>query len=176
MIPLLLFPIDITSFLRAFLFQLPARFTRYKHPRLFQSGGPGFWPGSGSLMRSRLIPKERPKSSGWRARWYSWKCTPARNRKPYEMRAGWNASELPGLPKLDFHSSDPPLSSSSFPLLVVQFTNEIAIQMHEAWLDCSSKCGWFLSRFRHRWNTSSFKIGFNFLFEFNDARNYTSYL
>lgn len=42
--PPLLFSIDITSFLRA-LFQLPARFTRYKHPRLFQSGGPGFWPG-----------------------------------------------------------------------------------------------------------------------------------
>lgn len=72
--------------------------------------------GLGSLMRSRLIPKERPKSSGWRARWYSWKCTPARNRKPYEMRAGWNASELPGLPKLHFHSSDPPLFLLPFSL------------------------------------------------------------
>lgn len=45
MIPLLLFSVDITSFFVRALFQLPARFTRYKHPRLFQSGGPGFWPG-----------------------------------------------------------------------------------------------------------------------------------
>lgn len=99
-------------------FELPARFTRgYKHPRLFQSGGPGFWAGLGSLMRSRLIPKERPKSSGWGggARWYPWKCTSARNRKPYEMRrvvkrfgiAGFTEAALP------LQRSFPSSSSSS---------------------------------------------------------------
>lgn len=67
---------------------LPARFSRYKHPRLFQSVASGAvwasWSAADSLMRSRLIPKERPKSSE-RARWYSWKCTPHGTTPPYEM-------------------------------------------------------------------------------------------
>lgn len=90
-------------------FELPARFTRgYKHPRLFQSGGPGFWAGLGSLMRSRLIPKERPKSSGWGGHAdIPENAHPRGTANPTKCAGLWNASELPGLPKLHFHSSDP---------------------------------------------------------------------
>lgn len=135
-------------------FELPARFTRgYKHPRLFQSGGPGFWAGLGSLMRSRLIPKERPKSSGWGGTLISLKMHI--RAEPQTLRNAQGCETLRNCRVYRSCTSTPAILPLLLLFRVIQFTNEIETQMQRLLVQFD----WFLSvpLFHHlsRWRFQS---------------------
>ena len=176
MIPLLLFPIDITSFLRALFSNFrpdsPGTNIHVYSSRVGRGSGRVRARSCDHVSSRRNVQNPRdgghadiPENAHPRGTANPTKCAQGETLRNCRVYRSWTSTR-----------AIPPS------LLLPSLFSSFSLQMKSryrctkpGWI-VRRKCGWFLSRFRHRWNTSSFKIGFNFLFEFNDARNYTSYL
>lgn len=171
MIPLLLFSIDITSFFLCALFSnfrpdSPGTNIHVYSSRVGQ--------GSGRVGLAHAItshPEGTSKILGMEGTLIFLKMHT--HAEPQTLR---NAHRVKRFGIAGFTEAGLPLEWSPFLLLllllVVQFTNEIAIQMHAAryWLDFVRRTGWFLNRSSMNYSYTELTFqddDFNFPFEFN---------